>query len=623
MKVLICTPAGPETNLATETNLALGARLIPSWETYNNNIPLDSPQFLSLKDYIKEVKSRGIYNFLTATNLEIEELVGNLCKGLHNYYNDSQIDYIKRSLYRIFPERGQNRGQIQALAETKLKVRAFDKALSIKLSKHSIAAKELILLSNVEEFLETLSVKRSNNAAIKKYVKEYLWKVAERHEVDTLLKPVFCHLTRKLTIRYHQIRYVSIPVFSRDSYRSLNSPLYHPAGTYNPETIAVSTKELCRRTIITESSNPERIVTVVEKTDSGQPIYAAIGAAHPMYVNGRYFYTLDSDAWNYRVYGHSPLLGININGNDEDSGQSFSQSFSQSSDDEDYSYLAPAKTSNKNLSNEKTSKVDFTLGLELELESDNRDSTIRFLRNNLPKGYCLFKSDASLREHYGFELMSAALTLKSHKAAWAKLMDLESKDDSEFLPIKAPSGYGLHVHIDAKAFSPLSLRVFNAFWNNPENSSFIDILCGRHPKYSSEAANYAAIEPIPRESIYSFCNKSYIKSCATSRYRAVNLTTLGAAQSERLMVEQAVDPLDLKSLDTVEVRICASSSFPTIIYARIELIHALVTWSKNTSLKDTSFRSFVSWLGVSQSAKKYGYLRRYINNFKRGIEAIS
>lgn len=615
MKVLIYMSSFNAPDLAT------GARLVPSWETYNNNLPLDSPQFLSLKDYIKEVKSRGIYNPLTATNLEIEELVGNLCKGLHNYYNDSQIDYVKRSLYGIFPERGQNRGQTQALAETKLKVRAFDKALSIKLSRHNTSAKELILLSNVEEFLETLSVKRSNNAAIKEYVKEYLWKVAERHGVVNQLLPVFCHLTRKLTIRYNQIRYVSSPVFLHDSGRSLNSPLYQRTGTYNPETIAVSTKELCRRTIITDSGNPERIVTVIEKTDSGETIYAAINAAYPMYVDGRYFYTLDSDAWNYRAYGHSPLLGIGINGNDEDS----EQSFSQSSDDDSYlaPYLAPAKTSNKNLSNEETSKVDFTLGLELELESDIRNSTIRFLGNNLPKGYCLFKSDASLSDYYGFELMSAAVTLKSHKAAWAKLIDLESKEDNGFLPIMAPRGYGLHVHIDAKAFSPLSLRIFNAFWNNPENSSLIDILCGRHPKYSSEAANYAAIEPIPRESIYSFCTKEYINTCAKSRYHAVNLTALGLAQSQRLMVEQAIDFTELKSLGTVEVRICASSSFPSTIYARVELIHALVTWSKNTSLKDTSFRSFTSWLNVSQGAKKYGYLRRYINNFKGGIEAIS
>lgn len=605
MKVLIYMSSFNAPDLAT------GARLVPSWETYNNNLPLDSPQFMTLKDYIKEVKSRGIYNPLTATILEIEELVGNLCKFLYNYYNVDQVDYIKKSLYRIFPVRGQNRGQTQALAETKLKVRAFDKALSIKLSRHSIAAKELILLSNVEEFLETLSVKRSNGAAIRNYVVEYLWKVAERHGVVNQLQPVFCRLTRKLTIRYNQIRYVSIPVFSNNNSRNLDHTLYHPAGTYNPETIAVSTKELCRRTIIADSGNPERIVTVIEKTDSGQTIYAAIGAAYPMYVDGRYFYTLDSDAWNYRAYGHSPLLGIEADDSE------------QSSDDEDYSYLAPAKTSNKNLSNEKTSKVDFTLGLELELESDNRNSTIRFLGNNLPKGYCLFKSDASLREHYGFELMSAAVTLKSHKAAWAKLIDLEAEEDNEFLPIKAPSGYGLHVHIDAKAFSPLSLRIFNAFWNNPENSSLIDILCGRHPKYSSEAANYAAIEPIPRESIYSFCTKEYINTCAKSRYHAVNLTTLGLAQSQRLMVEQAIDFTELKSLGTVEVRICASSSFPTTIYARIELIHALVTWSKNTSLKDTSFRSFISWLNVSQGAKKYGYLRRYINNFKGGIEAIS
>lgn len=594
-------------------NIAANARLIPNWAEFNSNFPDGDKKFLSLKDYIKEVKSRGIYNPLTATNLEIEELVWNLCKGLHNYYNDSQIDYIKRSLYRIFPERGQNRGQTQALAETKLKVRAFDKALSIKLSRHSIAAKEYILPVDVEEFLETLSVKRSNSHAVRRYVKKYLWKVAERYGVDVPLLPIYCHLTRKLTIRYHQIRYVSIPVFSNNNSRNLDHTLYHPAGTYNPETIYVSTTEFYRRTIITDSGNPEGIVTVIEKTDSGQPIYAAIGAAYPMYVDGRYFYTLDSDAWNYRAYGHNTLLGIDINGNDEDSEQSYDAA----------SYLAPAKTSNKNLSNEETTKVDFTLGLELELETTTMSSSIKFLAANLPKGYCLFKSDASLRAHYGFELMSAAVTLKSHKAAWAKLMDLESKEDNEFLPIKAPSGYGLHVHIDAKAFSPLSLRIFNAFWNNPENSSLIDILCGRHPKYSSEAANYAAIEPIPRESIYSFCTKEYINTCAESRYRAVNLTALGLAQSQRLMVEQAIDFTELKSLGTVEVRICASSSFPSTIYARIELIHALVTWSKNTSLKDTSFRSFISWLNVSQGAKKYGYLRRYINNFKGGVEAIS
>ena len=615
MKVLIYTPPGLETNLATD------ARLVPTWGTYNNTITLGSPQFMTLKEYIKELKNSGIYTYATATTLEVQTLVENLCKFLHNYYNVAQIDYIKRSLYRIFPVRGQNREHAQALAETKLKVRAFDKALSIKLASHCTAAIEFVLPYHVEEFLETLSVKRSNGPAVRRYVREYLWKVAEQYGVDAggdvQPLPIYCAMTRKLTIQYLPIRYVSTPVFLRDSCRSLDHPLYHPAGTYSPETIYVSTKELYRRTSITNPSNPEKIVAVVEKTDSGQPIYAAIGAATLLSIDDSdvYFYTLDRDAWTYRTHGYSPILDARS--------QSAQSPYDYADDDifdedEDTSYLAPAKTSNINLSNEETSKVDFTLGLELELATPTMRSSISFLTANLPNGYCLYKSDASLRVHYGFELMSAAVTLKSHKAAWAKLMDLESKDDSGFLPIQAPSGYGLHVHIDAKAFSPLSLRIFNAFWNNPENSSLIDILCGRHPKYSSEAANYAAIEPIPDESKYSFCNKGYIKACAKSRYRAVNLTALGLAQSQRLMVEQAIDLTELKSIGTVEVRICASSSFPTTIYARLELIHALVTWSKNTSLKDTSFRSFISWLGVSQGAKKYGYLRRYINNLNVG-----
>ena len=197
----------------TETNLATGARLVPSWETYNNNLPLDSPQFLSLKDYIKEVKSRGIYNPLTATNLEIEELVGNLCKGLHNYYNDSQIDYIKRSLYGIFPERGQNRGQIQALAETKLKVRAFDKGLKDWIPNIRETSREAILTLSVEDLLEKLEIKRSNGAAIRNYVVEYIWKLTERHGVPNHLVPVFCGLSRKLTVYHRTIRYVATPIF--------------------------------------------------------------------------------------------------------------------------------------------------------------------------------------------------------------------------------------------------------------------------------------------------------------------------------------------------------------------------------------------------------------------------
>ena len=600
MKVLIYTPAGLEPNLATD------ARLVPTWGTYNNTITLDSPQFMPVKEYIKELKNSGIYNCDTATTLEVQPLVENLCKDLHNYYTSYQIHYIKRCLYKIFPVRGQNMAHAKALAETKLKVRSFNKALSIKLAGQSTEAKESILPYDVEEFLETLSVTRSDSPAVKRYVRMYLLNFAEQHGVDVPLLPVICGITGKLTTQYLPIRYVSTPVFLRDSCRRSDHPLYQPAGTYNPANTYVSTKEFYRRTSITDSSNPERLVTVVEKTDSGQPIYATIGAATLLSINNIYFYTLDRDAWTYRTHGYSPLL---------DAYRQYEQSADDADDD---TYLAPAKTSNKNLSNEKTSKVDFTLGLELELETTTMSSSISFLKANLPKGYCLFKSDASLKADHGFELMSAAVTLKSHKAAWAKLMDLESKDDSGFLPICAPNGYGLHVHIDAKAFSPLSLRIFNAFWNNPENSSLIDILCGRHPKYNSDAANYAATEPIPDESKYSFCNKDYIKACASSRYRAVNLTALGLDQSQRLMVEQAVAFTELKSLGTVEVRICASSSFPSTIYARVELIHALVTWSKNTSLKDTSFRSFISWLGVSQGAKKYGYLRRHINNLNRG-----
>lgn len=243
---------------------------------------------------------------------------------------------------------------------------------------------------------------------------------------------------------------------------------------------------------------------------------------------------------------------------------------------------------------------DFTIGMEFECEPrgrSDRHTLVRHVCRN-HAGTIMCKADGSLSST-GVELVLAPMTLESTKKAWTA--------------VTFPSGTkawnagscGTHVHIDARAFTKLSLAKFVAFWNNPENEDLITKVAGRHPRTSSQAADYAALISMDTTSIMRTMKAPNVNN---NRYRCVNLTTLGLDQCERLGL---VYPGGHHSnYNTVELRIFRASLRPERTLAQIEMAHASVVFARDGSCSDMSAKAFTLWL--AKSGRRYPHLKSWL-----------
>lgn len=257
---------------------------------------------------------------------------------------------------------------------------------------------------------------------------------------------------------------------------------------------------------------------------------------------------------------------------------------------------------------------DFTLGFELELEAEygRRGEILQDLEDNLNQSmrYVMFKEDGSLGERTGFEIVSAARRLKDHQ-----------KFLSEFYPYstfyaKAKDHCGLHVHIDSRAFTALTLGKFLLFFNDPNNADFLKFVAGRHPLFDDSARGYAAMhtpindedgEPLP-------LNPATIKHRAgCSRYKMINLANLSEKEQDRLLAHAERDCKG--NYSTVEVRLFASTSKKEKLLMRLEFVHAVVVFCREAGFAQLTAKGFTDWINQPRNFKIYPHLMK-----KLGIE---
>lgn len=245
---------------------------------------------------------------------------------------------------------------------------------------------------------------------------------------------------------------------------------------------------------------------------------------------------------------------------------------------------------------------DFTMGIELEVEATRQ----RYLRvqeahadlngGSSKKLYAMFKSDGSLSSEYGFEIVTAARRMGDHIAKFKgwNPTNLRSWDDGNC---------GMHVHIDSRAFTGLTLGKFLMFYNMPENMEFIRDIAGRHPSKDSGAASYAqaisdsaTVNPVvckdPDEN--------------ESRYRMVNVTNLTGDEQSRLGIE--VERNSKGNYSTVEVRIFRGTLRKDRLLAQIEFAHASVAFCRVASWQELDGEAFKYWLSKTEG---YPHLRRW------------
>jgi len=234
---------------------------------------------------------------------------------------------------------------------------------------------------------------------------------------------------------------------------------------------------------------------------------------------------------------------------------------------------------------------NFTLGVELEMCSGRQMSmrdAIEDVRDQLGEDYCIAKSDGSLPSD-GFEIVTAPRGLDEHIR--------------RFKSWQVKSGYrawnagtcGLHVHIDSRAFTPMTLGKFLMFINDDNNADFIRSLAGRHPKTDTQARHYCAADD---QSLLTN-PKTAVKGKDSARYRMVNVCNMDRDEMMRLGIDHYKFDTSGRKFNTVELRIFRASLKKERLLAQIEFTHAAVMFVRSASYRDLTHGAFKGWLAKS------------------------
>lgn len=231
---------------------------------------------------------------------------------------------------------------------------------------------------------------------------------------------------------------------------------------------------------------------------------------------------------------------------------------------------------------------DFTMGVELEVECNARHEFSNAISHahsalNVNRRYAMFKEDGSLGAN-GFEIVTAARRLDEHVASFASWKPHSS------LAAWNPGTCGVHVHIDSRAFSGLTLGKFLMFINDIKNKAFLKALAGRHPSDGGSAQNYCASQG--QEHLDSPAKA--LKGGHHSRYRMVNLCNLSGREAVRLGAEVERDCKG--DYSTVELRIFRASLKKERLLAQIEFSHAAVMFCRTASWHALNGDAFKNWL---------------------------
>ena len=232
---------------------------------------------------------------------------------------------------------------------------------------------------------------------------------------------------------------------------------------------------------------------------------------------------------------------------------------------------------------------EFTMGIELEMTSGDAHmhDAIEDVRDQLGESYCIIKEDGSLPNN-GFEIVTAPRGLFEHTAkfkAWNIDAAYRAWDIGKC---------GMHVHIDSRAFTRLTIGKFIMFINDANNTDFIRKIAGRHPAQDNQAAHYCRAED---QAALETPIKA-IKFKDADRYYMVNMQNLQGAESRRLGFK---DKFDRGSYNTVELRIFRASLKKERLLAQIEFAHAVVFFCRASSYRELNGVSFLKWLKTTDN----------------------
>ena len=216
------------------------------------------------------------------------------------------------------------------------------------------------------------------------------------------------------------------------------------------------------------------------------------------------------------------------------------------------------------------------MGIELEVERRNNCpyeigemTTDNFY--NKGKQFAIMKSDGSLTN--GFEIVTCPATLNAHRENWDKFFKGEA---IKHLKSWNTDTTGMHIHISRNHLSQLDIGKLLVFINDNKNEDFVNHIAGRNSDQWAKKSNKKISDAL----------------LSSEKYEAVNM-------SHR---------------NTIEFRIFKGNLAKQGMFRVMEFVHALVGFSKTTSMTKLSYKDFIKYMELPQNRSEYkifyGWLTR-------------
>jgi hypothetical protein len=293
----------------------------------------------------------------------------------------------------------------------------------------------------------------------------------------------------------------------------------------------------------------------------------------------------DTDDWNGRTYSQSWLYDHTFEcecceeryDNDDYSCDGRCVDCDEESEDSegDHRIRDYSSRSAERFDPEEDIPIKFGIEFEVESASGERSEMLDEFDRRLPSRYAIYKSDGSLSDYNGVEVVTRPDSPAVHKRIWKHVLASSALRDL----MRCSSNCGIHIHVSRAPLKPLRIGRMLVFLNDPANRDLVLKVAGRYGGTYSEyrTGKRLADGRVPKG----------------SRYEALNLC----------------------SDKTIEFRLFASAKAETAdgFIKNIEFVEALLAFtdvatSGNRGLTTAAFRAF-----VAGRRKDWPALHKHIN----------
>jgi len=225
-------------------------------------------------------------------------------------------------------------------------------------------------------------------------------------------------------------------------------------------------------------------------------------------------------------------------------------------------------------------------GLELECYAlENAPTTIiKDIEENYLKGLCICKSDGSIDQSRGLEIVTTKMSFEFIKNSnlfynfYEKIKNLIGSYES--------SSCGLHIHIGRSTLTRLQILRIIRFINNSKNFNYLFQLAGR-----------------------AFYSNTYCKP----KYKDLDLIQLSNKfKNQKIIIDcEKYNAVNIAKKETVELRIFKGNKRFDVINRYVEFTDCLINYTKNTKISLNDFLSFVEF--TEKNKNKYPFLHKWHN----------